>query len=400
MLPQRLLQLASEASGGGLGQGAFKRVHLLAQTGYVAAELLSLNISESDMRSVLDETARQLRLRSRALREKLMAMETGRAYTGGGRHIVKTVGFDIGTRRLVMKYGGYPLSKLVEGLWAPADVAGLTPLQRNPLIRLMASVARQVLEGFVFTHGQEVIHADIKLDNVVVDSRGKVTLIDWGVSAEAGQKPGGGTAQYISRQRLFGADEVARPTEDLFALGRTLCFMVAGSERVSPRDALGAVHSLGDPALSEFVDKCLASEEAAVGGFSSAAEALGHRFPASLPRARESVVVQQYAKRFFTSEESSRLAEFYDPAAIARAAADRARAAAAAQPASPIPPDPHARMDFEKQFPTLVPLLTQVTNLSAEVEDLREKIRGRKAAAGDAAAAAAPSAPADDDAGA
>jgi serine/threonine protein kinase len=393
--------LTSEAAGAGLGQGAFKRVHFLAQTGYVAAELLSLSISESDMRGVLEETSRQLRLRRQALREKLTAMETGRTYTGGGRHIVKTVGFDIGTRRLVMKYGGYPLSRLVERLWRPEEVGGFVASRKNPLIRLMASVARQVLEGFVFSHGHSVIHADIKLDNIVVDSRGKVTLIDWGVSAEAGAKPGGGTAAYISRQRLFGAaDAAARPTEDLFALGRTLCFMVAGSDRVNPQEALGTLRGLDDTALSEFVDKCLAAEGVAAGGFSSADEALDHRFPASAPRALESLFMQHYAKRFFTAEESHHLAEFYDPAATARAASERAKAMADAVPRRPMPPDPHARQDFEKQFPTLVHLLTTVTNLAAEVEDLRDRIRSRKVASGDAAAAAARPAPTDDNSGA
>jgi len=91
-----LVELASQVAGAAFAKGSFKSVHALANTGYLAAALLKDDVTEAQMRDVLGETALQLRLRRKGLEDKLHALTAGGPYLGGGKHIVKTVGFDAG----------------------------------------------------------------------------------------------------------------------------------------------------------------------------------------------------------------------------------------------------------------------------------------------------------------
>lgn len=74
---------------------------------------------------------------------------------------------------IVMEYGGIPLTE-VAGLFLP-----------EPLLKC---VAAQLLAGLANVHERGVVHRDVKLANVLLDSFGVVRLADFGLAAKVGKE--------------------------------------------------------------------------------------------------------------------------------------------------------------------------------------------------------------------
>jgi serine/threonine-protein kinase len=97
---------------------------------------------------------------------------------------------------------------------------------------LVVSVSTQILEALKFAHRRDVIHRDIKPQNIVIDNEGRVKVTDFGIAragnastmTEAGSILG--TAHYLSPEQAQG-----RPVEaasDLYSLGVVMYEMVTG----------------------------------------------------------------------------------------------------------------------------------------------------------------------------
>ena len=71
--------------------------------------------------------------------------------------------------------------KLVEGLplSAIAKVAGPLPI---PVVR---SIVRYVADALAYAHGEGVVHRDVKPANIMVDRRGNVVVMDFGIAKAA-----------------------------------------------------------------------------------------------------------------------------------------------------------------------------------------------------------------------
>ena len=102
-----------------------------------------------------------------------------------------------------------------------------------PSVKDAIGIASQVAEALAEAHAKGIIHRDIKSDNIMVNSRGVVKVMDFGLARLHGQErltretTTVGTLAYTAPELLRGADADAR--SDLFALGAVLYEMLTGS---------------------------------------------------------------------------------------------------------------------------------------------------------------------------
>ncbi len=96
---------------------------------------------------------------------------------------------------------------------------------------------RQTAQALVALHAAGWIHGDVKPANVVVGTRGHVTLVDLGFAAKIHTVPGHqyrGTPAFSAPEALNG-EMAAIPAMDIFSLGRMLWHWITQTHQVSPK---------------------------------------------------------------------------------------------------------------------------------------------------------------------
>ncbi len=113
----------------------------------------------------------------------------------------------------------YLIMDLVEGVAFDEAVASLSYAQRIRLIIQACNVVQ-------FAHSRFVAHADLKPSNIMVDTQGRVRLLDFGIAGLLGGEgemrppPGAMTREFASPQRIAGA--APSIADDVYAIGRML----------------------------------------------------------------------------------------------------------------------------------------------------------------------------------
>jgi serine/threonine-protein kinase len=99
--------------------------------------------------------------------------------------------------------------------------------------RVALGVGRQICRGLDAAHEQGIIHRDIKPQNVLIDHRGEVKLMDFGIARmaeapEAMTQAGliVGTPHYMSPEQVQGKE--LGPRSDVYSMGVLLYEMLAG----------------------------------------------------------------------------------------------------------------------------------------------------------------------------
>jgi beta-lactam-binding protein with PASTA domain len=125
-----------------------------------------------------------------------------------------------GTYYIAMEYlDGRPLKDII---------VRFAPLRADHVI----SISMQILEALRFAHRKEVIHRDIKPQNIMVDDEGRVKVTDFGIAragASTMTETGSilGTAHYLSPEQAQG-NQVGSAS-DLYSLGVVMYEMATGA---------------------------------------------------------------------------------------------------------------------------------------------------------------------------
>ena len=104
-----------------------------------------------------------------------------------------------------------------------------------------ARIARQVADALAYAHSHDIVHRDIKPDNVLLDKSGHVLVTDFGIAkaAQAAQAATPGSAQLTSEGMIIGTPQYMSPEQaagdqldgrsDIYSLGIVLYQMLSGS---------------------------------------------------------------------------------------------------------------------------------------------------------------------------
>lgn len=93
------------------------------------------------------------------------------------------------------------------------------------------SLFKQMISAIEACHDQGIIHRDLKLENVLFESkaRSRIKIVDFGISGrckgQTGERTDAGTVRYMSPEVLQGLDTKANPAIDLWSLGVMLYCM-------------------------------------------------------------------------------------------------------------------------------------------------------------------------------
>ncbi|MHB8870465.1 MAG: Stk1 family PASTA domain-containing Ser/Thr kinase [Thermoleophilia bacterium] len=126
-----------------------------------------------------------------------------------------------GTYYIAMEY--------LEGRSLKDIIVRFAPLRADHLI----SITTQILEALRFAHRKDVVHRDIKPQNIIVDDEGRVKVTDFGIaragSATSMTETGSilGTAHYLSPEQAQGGHSEA--ASDLYSLGVVMYEMATGA---------------------------------------------------------------------------------------------------------------------------------------------------------------------------
>ncbi|HEY8120701.1 MAG TPA: serine/threonine-protein kinase [Myxococcota bacterium] len=124
--------------------------------------------------------------------------------------------------------GLFLVLEYVEGHTLAALLATSGPLPLDTAYALF----HQVLDGVGHAHEAGIVHRDLKPANLMVDARGRVKVMDFGIARVAGAERTThhgklvGTPEYMSPEQVRGEDATIR--SDLYSLGILLFEMVTG----------------------------------------------------------------------------------------------------------------------------------------------------------------------------
>jgi serine/threonine protein kinase len=342
---------------------------------------------EQMVQEMLQETIIALKMRIWHLEEK-MRLRPG-VYRGG-QHILKMVGYDPASGRLVMKAAGQTLEKVFP--WGELEMPRFMQqrAERKYFTAMLASIAFQVLEALDFLQARQMVHSDLKLENITIDGQGKVTVIDVGGAVDIKSSRRAATPGYCTSERMSEIHRRAgnaRFTDDLYALGCTLIYCCLGGQTGSwsRRENMHkrVLDKVGSKALSSFVSKLMQLEKMHsenkhpekkqfVGlhrmGYPTAAAALQDPFLSKASRAPRSWIYKEYLRNFVMVDPDD------NSAVAATAGRGRANALADRWPLKPKAPAEGSWDKFVAEYPRLVNALEEATSLAAKAAAIKQSM--------------------------
>src|SRR5579862_2266360 len=118
--------------------------------------------------------------------------------------------------------------------------------------------ARRLCAGLAAAHEKGVLHRDLKPANIMIDARGQILIMDFGLAAAADAIADGdirsGTPAYMAPEQKNGHEVTVR--SDLYSLGLVLAEMFTG-QKASHDTKLSTTVKDIDPAVEKVIQRCL-----------------------------------------------------------------------------------------------------------------------------------------------
>ncbi|MFN4298743.1 MAG: protein kinase domain-containing protein [Thermaurantimonas sp.] len=147
----------------------------------------------------------------------------------------------------------------------------------------IAQVLYQVADGLSYLHENDVIHQDVKPDNVLIDSKGRYLLTDFGISSRmrstlrrATGVQNSKTISFAPPER-FGSNQQIVPEGDIFSLGVMIYEMATTS---LPWMGMGGMHLMPHSELPTLPDRYSA-------GLNTLMNAMLNYYPSKRPTAQQ-----------------------------------------------------------------------------------------------------------------
>jgi serine/threonine-protein kinase len=156
------------------------------------------------------------------------------------------------------------------------DLASLlTRIGRLPNDKAL-EIARKLCAGLAAAHDRGVIHRDLKPQNIMINKRGEVLIMDFGLAAVAQELSGteahSGTPAYMAPEQLRGTSVTAR--SDIYSLGLVLYELFTGRKPFDAKTlqqlmdmqesahlpSMTSVAADIDPAVEKVIRRCLAPD--------------------------------------------------------------------------------------------------------------------------------------------
>lgn len=183
--------------------------------------------------------------------------------------------------------------------WLQEHESRAAPVAHAHLPRAIAILA-EVTEAIAYAHEHQVLHRDLKPQNIVVGARGQVVVLDWGLAQglssgldEMSKARNGallGTPAYMAPEQAYGRQEQVDARTDVYALGAILYRVLSGHApyegtptagileqvRAGPPTPLGGAHAGHQmPSPAELISVCQrAMQRSAANRYASASDLL------------------------------------------------------------------------------------------------------------------------------
>ncbi|MBU1701885.1 MAG: protein kinase [Candidatus Eisenbacteria bacterium] len=153
------------------------------------------------------------------------------------------------------------------------DLASVIRRMGRPTEEKALNIARQICSGLSAAHDIGVLHRDLKPANIMLDGRGRIRIMDFGLAGLAKDltSPGkiAGTPQYMAPEQLSGQGVTLR--SDVYSLGLVLFELFTGRRayEVETVKGLQKLHETGppssvsdlvrgiDPLIEQLIARCL-----------------------------------------------------------------------------------------------------------------------------------------------
>ncbi|HOB98035.1 MAG TPA: protein kinase [Verrucomicrobiota bacterium] len=129
------------------------------------------------------------------------------------------------------------------------------------------AIVPKICEALQFAHGEGILHRDIKPENILLDTKGRVKIADFGIAKLMGERPSGGTLtatgaamgtpQYMAPEQLEHPQDVDHRA-DIYSLGVVFYEMLTGElplGRFAPPSAKTPVDTRVDDVVFRTLEK-------------------------------------------------------------------------------------------------------------------------------------------------